>query len=331
MTEVITKDFSLYNGEIQVLSKSLDDSDDALYIRGLINSGLEDREGDVVTSKALESIMEQATNCNLHFEHGRQIKDIIGTITEAHLVEAGVEITARIRNKCTSYMRELFDDGIKLGMSIAGLVEYEQNNLSEISEWDLTEVSLVAIPADKKTMGTVTTKSLKQITEEIIWEAKGMAEEITVESITSLINEALTEVKEDYDAKIEELAGKVDECQTEITALKEQLAADEEETATEEEEEVVEEGLSEEGKNSDATETKSLEEKLEEMEKRLAEGIKLGIEDNLLEFFSKAMNTTPTARNPQFQFEDETKDLKESEDNVMSSKSLADKIVRGEI
>ena len=328
---MVKKEFQIVNPDmVQAVYKSVGDEDDELYIKGIANSGLEDRVGDIVTEDALKSICEQATHCNLHLEHGRQIEDVIGTITEATLVEEGVQLVARIRNKFKQFMQELFDDGIKLGLSIAGLVEYEENNMSNIKAWDLTEVSLVAIPCDRNTMGTVTSKSITEQIQKLL-EADKMAEEITQETIVNLINEAIAEVQEDVDAKFEEVKTSI----TELEAKINELAAQEEET--EEEEVVVEEGLEEGGEDKTLpeteteTEAKSFEEMLHTMQEDLKQEFNKSIEDNMLEFFSKAINLNPEARDPQFKSESHAPTEEATGEHIPTSKEVAEMIMKGEL
>ena len=306
------KNFNIIQETVKVYTEKDEEGNDELYIKGIANSGLEDREGDVVTSEALSSIVEQATNCNLHFEHGRRIKDIVGTITEAMLVDEGVEIVARIRNRCKDFIGELLSDGIKLGFSIAGLVEYEENNFSNIVSWDLTEVSLVAIPCDPHTMGTVTSKSFKQA----IMEVQKMAEEqISIEDVTKLINEAITEVKEDYDARFEAIDTRIAELEKAVEALQETEPAPQEG-----------EGEGDEGAG------KELELKLESLKKELEDFTVKTVDDNILEFVSKAFNRKEDMRQPTFKFVDQTKDVDDEEEKgVPTSAEMADLIIKGQI
>ena len=337
-----TKEFKIINPDSITVTKAVDTTDDeALYIKGIANSGLEDRAGDIVTQEALESIVEQAPHRNLHMEHSREIEDIIGTITEARMVPEGVEITARIRNRFKSMMQEFFDDGIKLALSIAGLVEYMENSTKSIVSWDLTEISLVAIPCDANTMETVVPKSLVEYMENL--EVKEMAEEtITVEQVTDMINDAVNAIKEEYEPSFEEINQKIVELETSIQAIEEKLATpeaaeDEEEEVVEEEleesleeseelslpeEEVVEESLPE----DDSDELKAITQKLETLDKTIQETV----ENNLLEFFSKAVNNNTGARQPTFQYKEQAPQDDEEEE-ILTSKQLAEKIIKGEI
>ena len=322
--------------ETTVLTKGLDDNDDALYIKGIANSGLEDRAGDIVTSKALESICEQAPSCNLHLEHARGVEDVIGTITEAEIVEQGVEITARIRNKFKAFVQELFDDGVKLGLSIAGLVEYEENNFKNIISWDLTEISLVAIPCDKNTLGTVVSKSFNEF---IInnTEVKTMTDGVTIEDVTNLINEAINEIKEGYDEKFDEIEARFTELETIINELK-----DGDDGGSDGGDDEGDKGVGEgdEGGNTGGNggedggaDGKSMQDMMQkmmqEMQNNLQESINKGIEDNMLEFFSKAFNSQKDM-NPSFRFH-EKNTTQEQEDKILTSKELSEKIIRGEI
>ena len=156
---MILLEFCIINKEI---SSTVDES--TLYITGIANSGTEDLVGDTVTQQALQQICDAATNHNLHLDHDTMLEGIIGTITEANLVEDGVEIKARILDEKRDQIESLLKQGIKLGLSIAGVTKCNDENPSLIDEWILTEISLTPIPCDQATMGTVEiAKSFKQV------------------------------------------------------------------------------------------------------------------------------------------------------------------------
>lgn len=315
--KTVTKEFNVIQDTVNIYTTKDASDEEALFIKGIANSGQEDRDGDVVTKEALESIAQQATNRNLHFEHGRRIKDIIGTITEASIVEAGVEIVARIRNRCSNFVQELLDDGIKLGFSIAGLVEYEENNFTNIISWDLTEVSLVAIPCDPNTMGTVTSKSFISALmsfKQASMEVEKMADEITIDDVTKLINEAVNEIREEFDGKLEEINTKISELEAAIAELQPAEPAGEEG-----------------GNEGEGEESLSLDEQLETMKKELHETIVKTVDDNLLEFVTKAFNKKEDSRQPSFKFVDTAKKDEDGEEKVLSSAEMADLIIKGQI
>lgn len=315
--KTVTKEFNVIQDTVNIYTTKDASDEEALFIKGIANSGQEDRDGDVVTKEALESIAQQATNRNLHFEHGRRIKDIIGTITEASIVEAGVEIVARIRNRCSNFVQELLDDGIKLGFSIAGLVEYEENNFTNIISWDLTEISLVAIPCDPNTMGTITSKSFTSALmsfKQASMEVEKMADEITIDDVTKLINEAVNEIREEFDGKLEEINTKISELEAAIDELQTAGPAGEEG-----------------GNEGEGEESLSLDEQLETMKKELQETIVKTVDDNLLEFVTKAFNKKEDSRQPSFKFVDTAKKDEDGEEKVLSSAEMADLIIKGQI
>ena len=155
-------EFRLINKEI---SSNVDE--ETLYITGIANSGQEDLVGDTVTQQALEQICADAPNHNLHLDHDTEFDGIIGTITGAELVDEGVEIRARILDERRAGIESLLNQGVKLGLSVAGLTQCNEDNPSLIDEWILTEISLTPVPCDQRTMGTVhIAKSLRQLLDE---------------------------------------------------------------------------------------------------------------------------------------------------------------------
>lgn len=238
--------------KFNVLQKNIitTEDDGAFYITGVANSGKTDLVGDIITSEALEQICTQATIHNLHWNHNtEEISDMIGTITDANITEGGVEIRARVFDEYKGQISSYLAQGAKFGLSVAGTCEYEPGSDSLIREWNLTEISLVPIPCDQQTMGTV--RVSKSFTDALCGiyatkdlEVENMADEayITEEKCVELINIAfnekeeelreaiLTEIKNEYDPILNVLRERVD-------ALE---AADAEEPEETEEEEVVE-------------------------------------------------------------------------------------------
>ncbi|RAP49667.1 MAG: hypothetical protein BZ138_07390 [Methanosphaera sp. rholeuAM270] len=263
-----------------------DDVDDGIVtIHGIANSGLEDRVGDIITQEALESIAQQATMCNLHLDHEGSIDGIIGTITESELVEAGVDITAKLLPEVGGRIKQMLDFGIKFGLSVKGLVEYKAGSTKEISSWDLTEISLTPLPCDGATMGTVASKNMcdiiKQIeTENETMEEKNMTETeeqkatdetITEDAVIELINTAFNEKKDEFLETIrEEIKTEYEQALTELNNRIESLESQLDSNTGNDEDES---GADEEGEDKSTPEnTEDLDKSFDEMiEKRVAE------------------------------------------------------------
>ena len=245
-------EFMIVDKNIQATSN---EEDEMLTIVGIANTGQRDLVGDVLTNEALQDICRQATKHNLHLDHDTSLDGVLGPIISAELTNEGVEIRANIVN--TEYakkIRELLSNGANLGMSVSGVTDTTTHNLTS---WDLTEISLTPLPCDQGTMGSVRiAKSFAEVIKQTM-ETNTMAEEqITVEQVIELINEAFNErreefleairqeLKNEYDVVINELRERIESI--EATATEEVAEAEEEEVVdevvAEEEEDVVEEG-----------------------------------------------------------------------------------------
>lgn len=245
-------EFMIVDKNIQATSN---EEDEMLTIVGIANTGQRDLVGDVLTNEALQDICRQATKHNLHLDHDTSLDGVLGPIISAELTNDGVEIRANIVN--TEYakkIRELLRNGANLGMSVSGVTDTSTHNLTS---WDLTEISLTPLPCDQGTMGSVRiAKSFAEVIKQTM-ETNTMAEEqITVEQVIELINEAFNErreefleairqeLKNEYDVVINELRERIESI--EATATEEVAVAEEEEVVdevvAEEEEDVVEEG-----------------------------------------------------------------------------------------
>ena len=148
---IVNKQFRLY----APVTKQADNEDTSLFIEGIANSGQEDLVGDIVTTEALRSIVEQATHVNLHYNHDGDKDDILGPIVESELREEGAWIKASILEEHKDWINSYISQGVKFGLSISGCCDYEDGSYSDIIRWDLTEISLTDTPCDPQTMGTV--------------------------------------------------------------------------------------------------------------------------------------------------------------------------------
>ena len=212
---VVSKNFKLI-APVEKVEKNIDDNgSDTLFIEGIANSGMVDLVGDIVTTEALQSIVDQATNCNLHYNHYDDRTDILGTIVESNLVNEGAWIKASIINEQQEWIKSYLEQNIKFGLSISGTCDYEEGSYSDIIDWQLTEISLTDTPCDPNTMGTVSlSKSfdtiLRSIKNKKKMEDKPMAEGetdatyITEDDATKLINDAFNERKEEFLESIRE-------------------------------------------------------------------------------------------------------------------------------
>ena len=246
-------EFMIVDKNIQATSN---EEDEMLTIVGIANTGQRDLVGDVLTNEALQDICRQATKHNLHLDHDTSLDGVLGPIISAELTTEGVEIRANIVN--TEYakkIRELLSNGANLGMSVSGVTDTSTHNLTS---WDLTEISLTPLPCDQGTMGSVRiAKSFAEVVKQTM-ETNTMAEEqITVEQVIELINEAFNErreefleairqeLKNEYDVVINELRERIESIEATAEASEEEAVEEEvvdEVVAEEEEEDVVEEG-----------------------------------------------------------------------------------------
>lgn len=240
---VTTKNFTLPS-----TAKSLVE-DDILYITGVANTGTEDLVGDVVTMEALQQICDNITTHNLHLDHDTGLVDgVLGPLVEGWIEEDGLHYKARILNEKRPFIESYLEQGVNLGSSISGVCEYETGSNSNIADWQLTEISLTAVPCDQGTMATVRiAKSFVeavQAVQENMKEGDKMEEQkdnlqqvevkeaeateqpvsddvVTVEKVEELINIAFNEKQEDL---IEAVRGELkSEYETALNELRERV------------------------------------------------------------------------------------------------------------
>lgn len=238
----LTKKFNVI-----AVTKNIIDTDGTLYIEGIANTGQEDLVGDIITEQALQQIVDQAPQRNLHYNHEDGKNELLGRIVESELRPEGAWIKTRILDEQKDWLQSYISQGIIFGQSISGTCTYEENSMSNIDSWNLTEISLTDTPCDPATMGTV---SVSKSFDDIIvalqekqkrLEDETMAEEagLNKEDVISIANDAFNERKEElleqirgelskeYDARINELKEQVDSLKSTIEALKEGEEGDE--------------------------------------------------------------------------------------------------------
>lgn len=207
--EIINKDVSSFT------------KDDNLYITLIANSGLPDISGDMLTEKAMQSIMEQATTHNLHLEHDKTFNGVLGPIVDVNRCVEGIKLTSKIRPEKREYVETLLNDGVNVGSSVSIVPIRDKQATGNINDLQLIEVSLTPIPNDQTTMGktSILSKSLKELLDKEIAstennietnndndnknnnetkEEKSMAdgEFVTKEAAIDLFNSGINEIKE---------------------------------------------------------------------------------------------------------------------------------------
>lgn len=315
------------------------EGNNTLYLTGIANTGMEDLVGDVVTQQALESIAEQIPLHNLHMDHNHDWDGIVGRMTEGWVADDGVHFKARILRERAGEIQSYLDQDVIMGASISGCCEYEENSLSDIVQWQLTEISLTPIPCDQATLGSVmvaksfvdAVSGLKKIKND---EGDKMAEDnneaVTTEKVEEMINTAVNEIREDlaevvtqkvdekYDAKINELVSRIETLESQ---LEDSTTEGEEGTTTEGEGESTP-AINGEGKTDDEEEDKSSDDEDEDESQEDENNEDDDDEDKSVNFadeirkavreeINKVFKSNPE---PEFQYKDDKKDVKNDVD-----------------
>ena len=222
--------------EFQVLgditTKNLENENEPLVIEGIISTSSEDLYGDIVTPEALESLKKQAVGLNVFLDHKYDYDKVVGVVKSVELREKDLYATVEVVEEYAPDIRKKLKLGVNLGFSIGGVAERKKTNENIITDFNLIEVSLTALPANLDSYGTVTekgvtvgtcltgvcSKMLKQ-SETMETQQEVKQEAITKEDVIGLINEAIAEkeeaikqeitdgIKSEIDAIVEEKLG----------------------------------------------------------------------------------------------------------------------------
>lgn len=133
-----------------------------VYIEGYANTkNLADRYGDVPTvlktkRNFVYELSEFKKNPVLLIDHVNQLDHLAGSVTEIYEDEKGLYFKALFsasNHPTIAHARQLYKEGHAKGISIAGRFHYEvPSNPSLLTLAEIYEISLVAIPADPRSL-----------------------------------------------------------------------------------------------------------------------------------------------------------------------------------
>jgi len=153
----VLKQFKVYAPPLEKASTL--NKDGTLTITGVASTTNQDLDGEVISEKALQSLQKQAVGLNLHLDHNHDYNGGIGAITEAHVEENSLIITANVLKEYAQGIQERLNLGMNMGFSIGGIPIIKNSRSNIIDDFILLEISLTLLPANWDTFGTVESKS----------------------------------------------------------------------------------------------------------------------------------------------------------------------------
>ena len=150
------------------LVDSLVINNEPLILEAVASSNSVDLDGDYMTNECLEDMKDQAIGLSIFLDHEHTIDKIVGSVTEVIETSSDVfKVKFSVLPKYEWYITDLLDNGINLGLSIgASVLDYENTETGwKINKVKLVEISIVGIPSNWDTFGTVkTSKELGIVT-----------------------------------------------------------------------------------------------------------------------------------------------------------------------
>ena len=139
-----------------------------LILEAIASSNSVDLDGDYMTNECLEDMKNQAIGLSIFLDHEHTIDKIVGTVIEVIETSSDIfKIKFSVLPKYEWYITDLLENNINLGLSIgASVLDYEETDTGwKIDKVKLVEISIVGIPANWDTYGTVqTSKELGIVT-----------------------------------------------------------------------------------------------------------------------------------------------------------------------
>ena len=150
------------------LINTLVEQDKPLILEGIASSNSVDLDGDYMTNECLEDMKKQAVGLNIFLDHEHTIDKIVGKVTDVIETSSDVfKIKFSVIPSYEWYISDFLENGINLGLSIgASVLDFEDTDTGwKINKVKLHEISIVGIPANWDTFGTVqTSKELGIVT-----------------------------------------------------------------------------------------------------------------------------------------------------------------------
>ena len=215
----------------KAMVESLVEEDKPLILEAIASSNSVDLDGDYMTNECLEDMKSQAVGLNIFLDHEHTIDKIVGSVVEVIETSSDIfKIKFSVLPKYEWYITDLLENNINLGLSIgASVLDFEETDTGwKIDKVKLVEISIVGIPANWDTYGTVqTSKELgmvtakcfngacKQIIDNLEFSEKEFIEKdiedgedpqddevITEKEVVDLINEACIQLKNEIITEI---------------------------------------------------------------------------------------------------------------------------------
>lgn len=209
--KTVLKEFKVYAPPtIKELSLN---KDGTLTITGVASTTNQDLDGEIISEKALESLKNQAVGLNLHLDHNHEYDGGIGVITEAHIEDNRLIITAQVLSDFAQSVLDRLKLGMNMGFSIGGIPIIKNSRSNIIDDFILLEISLTLLPANWDTFGTVETKGLiesncltgachyilkeknKKLSDKMSKKAQVNIDDATKQELVNIVNEALINLK----------------------------------------------------------------------------------------------------------------------------------------
>ncbi len=139
-----------------------------LILEAIASTTSKDLDGDYMTLECLQDMKEQAKGLSIFLDHNHTIDKIVGSVTDVIETSPDVlKIKFSVLPKYEWYITDLLENGVNLGLSIgASVLDFEDTETGwKINKVKLVEISIVGIPANWDTFGTVqTSKELGEVT-----------------------------------------------------------------------------------------------------------------------------------------------------------------------
>ncbi len=147
----------------QNITKEQDDetysNNEPLILEGIASTTSSDLEMDNFTPECIQEMKNQALNLNIHCDHEKSLKKVIGTVISVEDTDdTNLKILFKIIPSISPLVKERLENDVKLGLSVRGLVkDYTTNkdNGWTVKSIQLMEISLTGLPANWDTFGTV--------------------------------------------------------------------------------------------------------------------------------------------------------------------------------
>lgn len=153
------KSFTLKNKKFKFnmpLTKSERGEDGYLYLEFALATTDVDLEGEQLTDKALDGMVDQALGINVYLDHEYDLSHTVGPVVDAKVEGNTLWVKGRVRKELEKTVEDILDSETNMGGSFGGICEEDflEDGIRKLDKVNLLDATFTPMPVNTATSGT---------------------------------------------------------------------------------------------------------------------------------------------------------------------------------